>query len=107
MDRFETKYGVNSEHFAQEQVSNQYWRTSALDAKGDNWYELFGDETNMDDDSKTGVPFQMVNNAKRVSNKVSVKLYSEFTAQTSSWLCLGLKMVLSNRGNNNDDWVST
>jgi U3 small nucleolar RNA-associated protein 25 len=85
MDRFETEYGppVTDEEDDDNNGKTIRHKKAVIEAKGSDWLELFGDDTNDDDDFKIGIT--ITPKAAGVSKKkgqdeggVSVKLYSDF-----------------------------
>lgn len=85
MDRFETEYGppVIDEEVNDTNEEQLRHRKAVIQAKGPDWQELFGDETNADDDFKIGIT--ITPKAAGVSKKkgqaeggVTVKLYADF-----------------------------
>ena len=85
MDRFETEYGppIIDEEGDVTNGEQLRHRKAVIQAKGPDWQELFGDETNADDDFKIGIT--ITPKAAGVSRKtgqaeggVSIKLYSDF-----------------------------
>jgi U3 small nucleolar RNA-associated protein 25 len=85
MDRFEIEYGPPVIDEGDDDTNGEKLRRrkTVIEAKGSDWQELFGDDTNDDDDFKIGI--NITPRAAGVSKKkgqaeggVSVKLYSDF-----------------------------
>lgn len=95
-DRFEQEYGPPEED-VEEDDSKRHRREAVLQAKGPEWQELFGQDTNDDDDFKIGMSVTPKTAGKGDGGGVSVKLYSDFYKSDIIIASpLGLKMALEN-----------
>jgi U3 small nucleolar RNA-associated protein 25 len=116
MDRFETEYGpppvdADAEEGGETTDPHQaeQRRRQVLEQKGPEWLELFGDDTNDDDDFKMGLALIPKGNKKgpksnNTEGSCSVKLYNDFYRSDIILASpLGLKMATSASEENQGD----
>jgi len=118
LERFDREYGApeddEEDNVNETEDSVRRHRKKILQEKGADWQELFGDETNNDDDFKIGLALNAKNakskgKKEHASNGVGVKLYTDFYG--SDFIVaspLGLKMALSSESNEGEsDFLSS
>jgi len=118
-ERFDKEYGPavddNDDDEIDDKENNEKERVKrVLEAKGPDWNELFGDDTNADDNFKLGMNVSFAKLTKKEKGKTcSVQLYSEFYKSDIILASpLGLKMALedeeNDKGRRNDiDFLSS
>ena len=77
IDRFEQEYGPPEIDEEEDEKKRQH-KKQVIEAKGLEWQELFGEETNDDDDFKVGLSITPKTVFKGDGGVISVKLYSDF-----------------------------
>ncbi len=101
IDRFEGEFGnFDKNDETDERVS------SILEAKGEDWNQLFADHVNSDDDFKVGISFQAKKAKKKKSSDdgLAMKLYSDFYHSDIIIASpLGLKMAVTTDDEEDDD----
>jgi len=102
MDRFEQEYGPPEIDDDDDEKKRQR-RKTVMEAKGPEWQELFGEDTNDDDDFKIGISM-IPKTASKGDGGVSVKLYSDFYRSDIIIASpLGLKMALDSEEEESQD----
>jgi U3 small nucleolar RNA-associated protein 25 len=94
LDRFKDEHGD-----LDETPETDERRKNIIEAKGEDWNELFGDHVNSDDDFKVGIAFSKAKNKKNKSKKddIAMKIYSDFYSSDIIVASpLGLKMAITN-----------
>ena len=99
-ERFETEFGPPSTEGIDATDPTEQHRRKAMNKKGKEWLELFGDDVNDDDDFKLGVSLQENKQKKRndEDNSWNLKVFSDFYKSDIIVASpLGLKMNANNK----------